>query len=78
MNNPLDIILMNMPPQLRQQIDATFQMAVRSGNPEQFLRQRFGNNEGFNKAFSIREGKSPEEFNNYLGNISRSMNGQTR
>jgi len=66
MNNPIDIILMNMPPQVRQQIDATYQMAIRSGNPEQFLRQRFGNNEGFNKAF------------NYLGNISRSMNGQNR
>jgi hypothetical protein len=78
MNSPIDIILMNMPPQVRQQIENTYQMAVRSGNPEQFLRQRFGNNEGFNKAFNIKQGKSPEEFNNYLGNISRSMNGQTR
>ena len=68
----------NLPPQIRQQVNATYMQALQSGNPEQFLMQRYGNNDGFRRAFEIRQGKSPEEFNNYLGNISRSMNGQTR
>lgn len=74
MNNFAQMILMQMPPQIRQQIEQTYQMAMQSGNPEQFLTQRFGNNEGFNKALNISRSKSPEEFNNYLGNISRTMN----
>lgn len=74
MNNIVQTILMQMNPQTRQQIEQTYQMAMQSGNPEQFLMQRFGNNEGFNKVLNISRNKSPEEFNNYLSNISRTMN----
>lgn len=74
MNNIVQTILMQMNPQIRQQIEQTYQMAMQSGNPEQFLMQKFGNNEGFNKVLNISRNKSPEEFNNYLSNISRTMN----
>ena len=78
MMNNIETILMKLPPQIRGQVEMTYQMAMQSGNPEQFLTQRFSNNEGFNKAMNIKRGKSPEEFNNYLGNISRTMNGVNR
>ena len=74
MNNIVQTILMQMNPQIRQQIEQTYQMAMQSGNLEQFLMQKFGNNEGFNKVLNISRNKSPEEFNNYLSNISRTMN----
>lgn len=74
MNNFAQMILMRMPPQLRQEIEQTYQMAMQSGDPEQFLSQKFSNNEGFNKAFNLKRNKSPKEFNNYLGNIMYDMN----
>jgi hypothetical protein len=78
MTNPLDVIMANLPPQTRQQVHAVYMQAMQSGNPEQFIMQRYGNNDAFRKAFEVKNGKSPEEFNNYLGNISRSMNGLNR
>ena len=57
-----------------QYIENTYNMAMRSGNPEQYQMQNYGNNQGFVKALELRKNKSPEEFNNYLTNITNSMN----
>lgn len=63
-------------PTARMQFESFQRMAVQSGNPEQYLMQQLGNNPVFQKVMQIRQSKTPEEFNNYLGNLYNSLNGQ--
>lgn len=75
MNNILQNIMMSrMNPQMRAQIQNIHKMAMQGGNPEQFLMQKFGNNPQFQQVVNLVRGKSPEELNNYLGNIYNSLN----
>lgn len=74
MLNNIQSIMNILPAQMQSQINMVYQAAVNSGNPEQFLMQRFGGNENFMKAYNVARNKSPEELNNYLGNIYKSMN----
>lgn len=53
---------------------ALYNQATQSGNPEQFLSQRFGNNPNFQKALNVYKTQGAEQFNNYLGNVFNSMN----
>lgn len=78
MNNILQNIMMSkIPPQMREQIENVHKMAMQQTNPEQFLMQRFGNNPKFQQAMNAIKGKSPEEINNYLGNLYNTLsNGQ--
>lgn len=75
MNNILQTIMMNkIPPQMRSQIENIHKMAMQGGNPEQYLMQKFGNNPQFQQAVNLVRSKSPDELNNYLGNIYNSLN----
>ena len=75
MNNMLQNIMMSkMNPQMRVQIENLHKMAMQGGNPEHFFLQRFGNDPKFQQAMNIVRNKSPEEFNNYLGNLYNSLN----
>ena len=69
----LNNLLMSLDPQTRSMIDSIYNEAMQSGNPEQFLSQRFGNNPNFQKALNIYKSKTPDEINTYLGNIYNSM-----
>lgn len=74
MNNSLQNIMMaKIQPQMRTEIENTYKMAMQQANPEQFFQQRFGNNPNFQKAMNIVRNKSPEEFNNYLGNLYNTL-----
>lgn len=75
MNNILHNIMMSkMNPQIRSQIENIHKMAMQGGNPEQYLMQKFGNNPQFQQAVNLVRGKSPDELNNYLGNLYKSLN----
>ncbi|MCM1003581.1 MAG: hypothetical protein NC408_04495 [Candidatus Gastranaerophilales bacterium] len=63
-------------PDARSQFESFQRMAVQSGNPEQYMMQQLGNNPVFQKVMNIRQNKTPEEFNNYLGNLYSSLNNQ--
>lgn len=67
-------IINSLPPQKQQEIMMLYNQATQSGNPEQFLSQRFGNNPNFQKAFNVYKTQGVEQFNNYLGNVFNSMN----
>lgn len=70
----LNSILNSLPVQKQQEIMNIYNQAAQSGNPEQFLSQRFGNNPNFQKALNVYKQQGSEQFNNYLGNIFNSMN----
>ncbi|MCM1339779.1 MAG: hypothetical protein NC191_08920 [Muribaculaceae bacterium] len=74
-NNVLQNIMMSrMNPQMRSQIENIHRMAMQGGNPEQYLMQQFGNDPKFQQVVNLVRNKSPEELNNYLGNIYNSFN----
>lgn len=74
MNNILQNIMSSqMTPQMRTQIENIHKMAMQGGNPAEFLMQRFGNNPKFQQAIEIVRNKTPEEINNYLGNLYTSL-----
>lgn len=74
MNNMLHNIMMSkMSPEMRSQIDNLYKMAMQAGNPEQYFMQRFGNDPKFQQAMNVVKNKSPEELNNYFGNIYNSL-----
>ena len=62
-------------PDMRNQIENIYKMGIQGGNPEQFFMQRFGNDPAFQKALNVVRGKTPEEFNNYLGNLYKTLGG---
>lgn len=75
MNNMLqNIVMSRLNPATRTQFESFQRMAMQSGNPEQYIMQQLGNNPVFQKVIAIRQGKTPEEFNNYLGNLYNSLN----
>lgn len=73
MNNVLQNIIGRMNPEMRSQIENIQKMAMQGGNPEQYLMQRFGNDPKFQQVVNLVRSKSPEDFNNYLGNIYNSL-----
>lgn len=76
MNSMLQKLVMSrLNPTARNQFENFQKMAMQSGNPEQYIMQQLGNNPTFQKVMAIRQGKTPEEFNNYLGNVYNSLNG---
>lgn len=70
----LNSIINSLPPQKQQEIMALYNQATQSGNPEQFLSQRFGNNPNFQRAFNIYKNQGAEKFNTYLDNVFNSFN----
>lgn len=75
MNNMLqNLVMSRLNPAAKTQFESFYRMAMQSGNPEQYVMQQLGNNPTFQKVMAIRQGKTPEEFNSYLGNIYNSLN----
>lgn len=70
----LNSILNSLPAEKQQEIMTIYNQATQSGNPEQFLSQKYNNNPDVQKALNVRKTQGEEKFYNYLGNIFNSMN----
>jgi hypothetical protein len=55
-------------PQLQQQAQSIFQQAQASGNPQQFLMQRYGNDSNFMQGLKIFNEKGIDGLNQFLTN----------
>ena len=59
-------ILNMLNPQMRNSYQTLYQQAQASGNPQQFLEQRFGNNQIFAQGFKILNEQGAEGLNKFI------------
>jgi len=59
-------ILNMLNPQMRNSYQTLYQQAQSSGNPQQFLEQRFGNNQLFTQGFKILNEQGAEGLNKFI------------
>lgn len=74
MQNNLNQIYNYLNPQQKMLANNIYNQMMMSGNPEQFLTQRYGNDKGVQKALSIKKDRNNDEFNSYLDNVIKSFN----
>lgn len=53
-------------PQMQQQVQYHIQQAKQSGNPEQYVKQTFGNNPMFMQGFNLFNEKGINSLNNFI------------
>lgn len=73
MQNNLNQIYMSLNPQVQMRVNDIYNQMMRSGNPEQFLVQHYGNDKGVQQALKLKKEKTQDEFNSYLDNIVKSF-----
>ena len=74
MQNNLEQIYNYLNPQQKMLANNIYNQMMMSGNPEQFLTQRYGKDKGVQKALSIKKDRNNDEFNSYLDNVIKSFN----
>lgn len=68
-----NLLISKLNPQQRAEFNNLYNNAMQSGNPENYILQKFSNNTAIQNVLKARQEKTPAEFEQYINNYMQSI-----